>query len=145
MTMEPTFTLMYRTLAESEILTEVYVPSASAKNSGIQAVPLMYVIHGGRWATGHPRMNPVVQIQDALDRGWIILAPDHRLCPQVNILEGPISDVRFLHEWLHAGHLDTELCSRSLLVRVDKKRVIASGIASGAQLCFKAFIILFKI
>lgn len=84
---------------------------------------------------GHPRMNPKVQIQDALDRGWIILAPDHRLCPQVNILEGPIGDIRFLHQWVHAGHLDTELSLRSFAFSVDKEKIVASGIASGAHSC----------
>lgn len=84
---------------------------------------------------GHPVMNPQAQIEDSLERGWIVLAPDHRLCPQVDILEGPMGDIRFLHSWVHTGHLDTVLRERGIPLAVDKSKIIATGSASGGHAC----------
>ncbi|KAJ4179561.1 hypothetical protein NW767_014597 [Fusarium falciforme] len=78
-------------------------------------------------------MNPQAQIEDSLERGWIVVAPDHRLCPQVNILEGPMGDIRAFHKWVYDGHLDVEFASRSIPFRVDTKRIIATGTASGGH------------
>jgi acetyl esterase/lipase len=84
---------------------------------------------------GHPDMNPKAQIEDSLQRGWIVLAPDHRLCPQLNILEGPMGDIRSLHAWVHSGALDSELWSRGIPLAVAKDKIIATGSASGGHAC----------
>ncbi|KAM6523088.1 hypothetical protein FSOLCH5_003707 [Fusarium solani] len=136
---KPTFTVVYREVGGSKILTEVYVPptdlAIQASNSQPTEVPIIYVVHGGGWLMGHPRMNPQAQIEDSLKRGWIVVAPDHRLCPQVNILEGPMGDIRAFHKWVYDGHLDVELASRSIPFRVDTERIIATGTASGGHAC----------
>lgn len=86
---------------------------------------------------GEPGLTPQPQIEDSLERGWIVLTPDHRLCPQVDIREGPMGDIRSFHTWLHIGGLDAELAARSIPFAVDKSKIIASGTASGghAALC----------
>lgn len=86
---------------------------------------------------GEPGMSPQTQIEDSLERGWIVLTPDHRLCPQVNIQEGPVGDIRSFHTWLHTGGFDAELAARSIPFVVDKSKIIATGTASGghAALC----------
>src|SRR3954466_15628932 len=68
-------------------------------------------IHGGAFMLGHSRMVSLPQVKDCLDRGWIVLVPNHRLCPGVNILEGPMQDIRDLLTWIHDGHLNKVLCS----------------------------------
>lgn len=90
---------------------------------------------GGGWLLGHPTMNPTAQIEDSLERGWIVLSPDHRLCPQVNILEGPMGDIRSLHTWVHDGYLDAELKAHNVPLTIDKSKIIATGSASGGHAC----------
>lgn len=74
---------------------------------------------------GSSRMINQDQIRDCLDRGWIVLAPNHRLCPQVDLLEGPVQDCRDLLAWLHAGALSD---------LADLERVFAFGTSSGGTL-----------
>ncbi|KAH7142959.1 Alpha/Beta hydrolase protein [Dactylonectria estremocensis] len=75
------------------------------------------------------------QIQDCTDRGWIVLAPNHRLCPQVNMLEGPIQDSRNLLEWIHAGELQEAIFSHTEThYPVNLNCVFEFGTSSGGTL-----------
>jgi acetyl esterase/lipase len=74
---------------------------------------------------GSSRMINKDQVHDCLHRGWIVLAPNHRLCPQVDLLEGPIQDCRDLLSWIHAGSLDEA---------ADLDRIFAFGTSSGGTL-----------
>lgn len=76
------------------------------------------------------------QIQDCLDRGWIVLAPDHRLCPQVNLLEGPMQDIRDLLEWVQNGSLERAIKQtiKAEQYDVDPDRIVAFGTSSGGHL-----------
>ncbi|GJC87300.1 non-reducing polyketide synthase andM [Colletotrichum liriopes] len=49
------------------------------------------------------------QIADCLGRGWIVLVPNHRLCPQVSLLDGPMRDCRDLLGWVYDGELQKVL------------------------------------
>lgn len=47
MALEPTFTLVYRTVEDSKISTEVYVPDIKPTDLAHNAkIPLIYIIHG---------------------------------------------------------------------------------------------------
>lgn len=74
---------------------------------------------------GSSRMINQDQVRDCLKRGWVVLAPNHRLCPQVDLLEGPVQDCRDLLSWIYAGELG-EI--------IDTSRVFAFGTSSGGTL-----------
>jgi acetyl esterase/lipase len=75
------------------------------------------------------------QIGDCLSRGWILLAPNHRLCPQVNLLEGPVQDCRDLLAWVHDGGLQKAVESHTEVpYPVDLDHVFAFGTSSGGTL-----------
>lgn len=75
------------------------------------------------------------QIEDCLARGWIVLVPNHRLCPQIDLLEGPMQDCRDLLGWVYDGGLQeavtTELAAPYPL---DLNHVFAFGTSSGGTL-----------
>lgn len=81
---------------------------------------------------GHAGMNNKDQIQDCLERGWIVLAIEHRLCPGVNLLEGPMTDVRDVLAWTQNGGLKDALKDQE--VDVDAGRVMIMGTSSGGHL-----------
>jgi acetyl esterase/lipase len=85
---------------------------------------------------GNSRMNSSLQIEDCLARGWIVIAPNHRLCPQVDVLEGPVTDCRILWQWVHAGHLEHLLQEKGIDVKVDKKKMVVIGTSAGGQLAY---------
>ena len=95
----------------------------------------MIDIHGGAFMLGSSKMVNLDQVQDCLDRGWIVLAPNHRLCPQVNLLEGPIQDCRDLLSWVYDGGLTRFIEGLSAGTRkLDLEHVFAFGTSSGGTL-----------
>lgn len=75
------------------------------------------------------------QVKDCLNRSWIVLAPNHRLCPQVNLLEGPIQDCRDLLAWIHSGAFGNSLESQlGFRYPLDLDHVFAFGTSSGGTL-----------
>lgn len=82
---------------------------------------------------GHSRMVSMLQVNDCLERGWIVLVPNHRLCPGVNLLEGPMQDIRDLLLWVYNGNLDAVLEDQGPY-RADLENVAAFGTSSGGHL-----------
>ena len=82
---------------------------------------------------GHSRMVALSQVQDCLERGWIVVVPNHRLCPGVDLLNGPMQDIRDLLAWIYDGHLDAVLKSQEMY-HVDLENVAAFGTSSGGTL-----------
>lgn len=75
------------------------------------------------------------QINDCLERGWIVLVPNHRLCPQVNLLDGPIKDCRDLLQWIYNGEFEAALKEKTTEVySTDHNHVFAFGTSSGGHL-----------
>ncbi|RHZ45151.1 uncharacterized protein CDV56_104287 [Aspergillus thermomutatus] len=111
MSLDTPLTVTYKEANGSQITTDIYLPPSTSSNGEIKKYPVLINIHGGAFMLGHSRMVSMPQIQDCLDRGWIVLVPNHRLCPQVDILEGPMTDCRDLLRWVYNGHLDSILAS----------------------------------
>jgi acetyl esterase/lipase len=83
---------------------------------------------------GHAGINSKDQIQDCLERGWIVLAIEHRLCPGVNVLDGPMTDVRDALSWAHNGNLAKALKENGKDVTPDAERLMVMGTSSGGHL-----------
>lgn len=84
---------------------------------------------------GSSKMINIDQVKDCLDRGWIVLAPNHRLCPQVTLLEGPMQDCRDLLAWVYNGGLESSIKDESSSVlSPDLEHVFAFGTSSGGTL-----------
>jgi len=91
-------------------------------------------IHGGAFMLGHAGINSKDQIQDCTARGWIVLAIEHRLCPGVNVFEGPMADVRDALSWTQKGGLANALKENGKDVNVDTERIMVMGTSSGGHL-----------
>ncbi|PWY77096.1 alpha/beta-hydrolase [Aspergillus heteromorphus CBS 117.55] len=138
----PPLTVQYKEAHGSQIHTDIYLPPSlpSSFDGKAKKYPVLINIHGGVFMLGHSRMVSMPQIDDCLARNWIVVVPNHRLCPQVNILEGPMTDCRDLLAWIYDGHLDAFLASdaatpgQGLPYQVDMDRVMAFGTSSGGTL-----------
>jgi acetyl esterase/lipase len=83
---------------------------------------------------GHAGINSKDQIQDCLERGWIVLAIEHRLCPGVNVFAGAMADVRDALSWAQNGGLAKALKENRKDVTPDTERVMVMGTSSGGHL-----------
>lgn len=92
-------------------------------------------VHGGAFMLGSSKMVNRDQVQDCLNRGWIVLAPNHRLCPQLNLLDGPMRDCRDLLAWVYDGGLEKAITeSTGKQCEIDLDHVFAFGTSSGGHL-----------
>ncbi len=99
-------------------------------------------IHGGAFMLGSAGMVNQDQIHDCLGRGWIVIVPNHRLCPQINLLEGPMQDCRDLLAWIQNGSLENFIVEQSKeRYRVDINHIFAFGTSSGGHLALCLVII----
>ncbi|ORY69550.1 Alpha/Beta hydrolase protein [Pseudomassariella vexata] len=128
---EAPFKAIYKVVDGLEIDTDVYLPSGSGGSTG---VPVVINIHGGVFMLGSSSMVNNDQINDCLSRGWIVVVPNHRLCPQVNLLEGPMQDSRDLLAWIYDGGLQRVIGEQSKPHQVDLDHVFAFGTSSGGHL-----------
>ncbi|KAF3052774.1 hypothetical protein E8E11_011288 [Didymella keratinophila] len=120
----------YKTVENVEIPTDVYLPD----HVGSKLAPVLIMIHGGAFMLGHAGINSKDQIQDCLERGWIVLAIEHRLCPGVNVFDGAMTDVRDALSWTQNGGLAKALKESGKDVAVDAERVMVMGTSSGGHL-----------
>ncbi|KAL4862366.1 hypothetical protein BDV12DRAFT_207294 [Aspergillus spectabilis] len=127
-------TTIYKEINSSKITTDIYLPPLSS-NGESKSYPVLINIHGGAFMLGNSQMVSLDQIDDCLARGWIVIVPNHRLCPGIDVLTGPVTDVRDLLSWIYQGDLEAFL-SRERLARykVDTERVMAFGTSSGGFL-----------
>ncbi|KAL4801944.1 Alpha/Beta hydrolase protein [Aspergillus unguis] len=132
-------TVVYKQINGSTITTDIYLPPAKDE---VTHYPVLINIHGGAFILGHSKLVSFAQIQDCLSRGWIVVCPNHRLCPGVNLKDGPLADTRDFLSWVYAsnGGLDSVLENfdaengKGTRYRVDKDRVMALGTSSGGFL-----------
>ncbi|KAJ4336724.1 hypothetical protein N0V95_008539 [Ascochyta clinopodiicola] len=121
----------YKVVGNVEIPTDIYLPTT---NIADEPTPALIMIHGGAFMLGHAGINNKDQIQDCVERGWIVLAIEHRLCPGVSVFDGPMADVRDVLDWSQKGGLATALNENGKKVRVDAQRIMVMGTSSGGHL-----------
>jgi acetyl esterase/lipase len=98
-------------------------------------VYLVIDIHGGAHMLGSSSIISMDQVRDCLARNWIVVAANHRLCPGVDILSGPMRDCRDLLAWIYDGKLATALADAGVEnSRLDYDHVFAMGTSAGGHL-----------
>ncbi|KAI8717207.1 hypothetical protein NCS52_00795800 [Fusarium sp. LHS14.1] len=121
---------VYKTLGKQEIDADIYLPDAARER-----FPVLLNFHGGAFMLGSSKMINKDQVNDCLERGWIVVAPNHRLCPGVNLIEGPVQDSRDLLAWVYDGGLQAAISSHATTKYiVDVDHVFAFGASSGGTL-----------
>jgi acetyl esterase/lipase len=124
----------YKTVYGTDIPTDIFVPDRPLQDdSGLTPVIIMF--HGGGFMLGQAKMNNKDQINDCMSRGWIVMSVEYRLCPGVDVLEGPMADARDALKWAQIGGLASVLKEAYFeKVLPDPKRVMAMGTSAGGHL-----------
>ncbi|KAL4882675.1 hypothetical protein BJY04DRAFT_217168 [Aspergillus karnatakaensis] len=109
---------------------DIYYPDDIVTREG--ALPVALMIHGG----GHIMLSRKdirpAQTQMLLDRGFLPVSIDYRLCPETTLPNGPMYDACTALSWARTV-LPTIPLRRSD-VRIDPNRVVAVGWSTGGHL-----------
>lgn len=92
---------------------------------------LALLIHGGGFMTLSKKAIRPHQIQFLLDKGILPVSVDYRLCPETNLIDGPITDVRDALFWARQ-ELPAITSSQDYIV--DPNRIIVIGWSTGGYL-----------
>lgn len=94
--------------------------------------PAVLILHAGGYVCGGTFMIPRAQIDALLDLGFVVITPEYRLCPQVSVREGPITDVRECLAWTRSSL--PSLLQADAGVTIDPARVAVMGHSAGGNL-----------
>lgn len=90
------------------------------------------MIHGGSHVLFSRKSIRPAQTDLLLQKGFVPVSLDHRLCPEVSLVDGPMVDVCDALEW--ARHKLPALAFREHALEVDGDTVVVVGWSSGGQL-----------
>lgn len=113
-----------------ELMADVYLPDASEVTEKQRPIALM--IHGG----GHTMLSRKDirprQTQLLLKNGYLPVSIDYRLCPEINIIDGPMTDVLDALRWARNVLPSTDLGLSGL--QLDASKVFVIGWSTGGTL-----------
>jgi acetyl esterase/lipase len=89
-------------------------------------------LHGGMFVLGNALNIPRAQISWLAREGFVVVAPDFRLCPHSDVWSGPVHDCIQLYSWIVSGGLQHAL--EEYLIQVDIDRIVIFGYQSGGTL-----------
>jgi len=116
-------TYIYKTVGDAKIDLDVYTPSVAPPVCGY---PVVFGLHpGGLIAWGKQYALSPEELNEALNRGWVVVPINYRLIPGV-FLEGIFEDARDAYEWVH-----TELPK---IIPVNLDKMILFGRSAGGGL-----------
>ncbi|KAJ0165997.1 Conidial yellow pigment biosynthesis polyketide synthase [Colletotrichum tanaceti] len=120
-------TAVYKTVDGLDILADLYIPAEVPPQPMIVAL----LIHGGGHLTLSRKAVRTAQIRFLLASGILPVSVDYRLCPQVNVIDGPVADVRDACGWLQCD-LPGIMAAKGFAV--DMSRYVVVGWSTGGTL-----------
>ncbi|KAI1097348.1 hypothetical protein F4804DRAFT_339282 [Jackrogersella minutella] len=122
--------MVFKQAGSLPLHADIFYPSTV--QPGNKARPIALMVHGG----GHIMLSRKdvrpKQTQVLLDAGFLPISVDYRLCPETNLLEGPMTDVRDALGW--ARNVLPSLARKRPDVRISGDRVVAVGWSTGGTL-----------
>nr|WBO01262.1 putative type I non-reducing polyketide synthase [Cladonia rangiferina] len=94
--------------------------------------PIALLIHGGGHFLFGRKDVPMKHIRTLIERGFLPISTDYRLCPETNLFEGPMRDCCDALKW--ATETLPTLPLSGPTVRPNPTKVVSLGWSSGGQL-----------
>jgi acetyl esterase/lipase len=94
--------------------------------------PIALIFHAGGFVLGSTSLIPKGQISYLVSRGFVVVTPEYRLCPQISLFDGPLQDARDVLIWCQSTLPD--ILTQEHNVAVDASRIVAMGHSAGGTL-----------
>ncbi|KAH7058822.1 alpha beta-hydrolase [Macrophomina phaseolina] len=132
----PTITLPYKTDPTAGTPISAHIQYAPASTPTPK--PIILIFHAGGFAGGSVSLIPPAETTHLIETlGAIAVAVEYRLCPQVSLLEGPISDARDSLAWARTTLPSALRAATNGSVLADPARVAAMGHSAGGMLALE--------
>ncbi|TVY40548.1 3-methylorcinaldehyde synthase, partial [Lachnellula occidentalis] len=120
-------TMTYKEVGDVQIHADVYFPLRTPPSP----MPIALMIHGGGFMTLSRKAIRPIQTQHLLANGFLPVSIDYRLCPEINIIDGPMADVCDAYKWAQTSL--PEIASQRGIA-VDQNKVVVVGWSTGGHL-----------
>ncbi|PTB70133.1 polyketide synthase [Trichoderma citrinoviride] len=120
-------TVTYKEIDGIQIPADIFIPLELPS----EAMPIALMIHGGGHLTLSRKAIRPSQTSFLLANGILPISLDYRLCPHVNIIDGPMADVRDAYAW---ARKDVPLLLQEKGIRVDGSKIVVIGWSTGGHL-----------
>lgn len=121
-------TVVYKRAGNLDILADIYLPQEVTTKRR----PIALLIHGGGHCLYTRKDVNKHQIELLLARGLLPISIDYRLCPEITLAEGPMTDVRDALRW--AREVLPSLKLKYSKVNIDGDILAAIGWSTGGTL-----------
>jgi acetyl esterase/lipase len=120
-------TVVYKQVGDVQIEADIYLPTKAPT----APMPLALMLHGGGHMTLSRKAIRPAQTAYLLANGILPISLDYRLCPETNLIDGAMTDVRDAFVWARSS-LPSVLSSKG--ITVDSERVAVIGWSTGGHL-----------
>ncbi|TVY45279.1 3-methylorcinaldehyde synthase [Lachnellula subtilissima] len=120
-------TMTYKEVDNVQIHADVYFPLRTPPSP----MPIALMIHGGGFMTLSRKAIRPIQTQHLLANGFLPVSIDYRLCPEINIVDGPMADVCDAFKWAQTSL--PEIASQHGIT-VDSTKIVVVGWSTGGHL-----------
>ncbi|PTB42568.1 hypothetical protein M441DRAFT_136945 [Trichoderma asperellum CBS 433.97] len=120
-------TVTYKEVDGIEISADVFIPLEPLS----EIMPIALMIHGGGHLTLSRKAIRPSQTSFLLTHGILPISLDYRLCPQVNIIDGSMTDVRDAYIW---ARTELPFFMRERGINVDASKIVIVGWSTGGHL-----------
>lgn len=120
-------TVVYKEVDGVQIEAEIFLPAVAPA----QPMAIALMIHGGGHMTLSRRAVRPAQTAFLAVNGVLPVSLDYRLCPEINIIDGAMEDVRDAVTW---ARLTLPLIAANKNISLDTERIVVIGWSTGGHL-----------
>jgi acetyl esterase/lipase len=110
------------------IPAHIYFPSTPSSTPH----PIALIFHAGGFVLGSTELVPKAQITHLVSRGLVVVTPEYRLCPQVDLFSGPMTDAHEVLSWCQ--DILPDILHKEHNVKIDGSKVVVMGHSAGGTL-----------
>ncbi|KAH8896779.1 beta-ketoacyl synthase [Thozetella sp. PMI_491] len=128
----PFETVVWKNVDGLDLCADIYYPMEERNKLEAKKRPIALLLHGGGHVVFTRRDIHIKHVKTLLDRGFLPVSVDYRLCPEITMAEGPMTDACDALVWAR-----TKLPHRVLVrpdIVIDRSRLVAVGWSAGGHL-----------
>lgn len=119
---------VYKEIDGVKIEADIFMPPSSPST---RPMPVALMLHGGAHMALSRKTARPPQIAYLLDNNVLPVSLDYRLCPEINVVDGAMTDVRDAFGWARRT-LPILVAGRGIVL--DTKRIVVIGWSTGGHL-----------